>query len=435
MNTVNQKNRKAKTTFHFFVGLLIFIFGVGVGVIINYLQESYSQSYTGQTAQLTNIDRSDSYAYTDVDFSLFWTVWDSVTNRYIEQPVNEVDLFYGAVTGMVAGLGDPHSLFFDPEETADFFEEINGSFDGIGAEIGIKNDQLTIIAPLPGSPAEQAGLHAGDIVLAIDDLDSSFMTVNTAVRYIRGEQGTTVVLTIQREGAEAPFNVDIVRDTIQVDSITWEMIDQGEKRIAMITITHFNSDTALYFQEAMNAVLLEQPDGIILDLRNNAGGFLDAAIDIASTFIESGNAVVYEQYSDGEEKAYNATGSSAPVRMDTVVLINSGSASASEILAGALQDYDIATLIGTTSFGKGTVQDLQTFSDGSSLKLTISRWLTPNKNHIDAVGVEPDYTVERTAEDFSNDLDPQYDAALLFFTDAHTFEQTYNTQTEEESTN
>lgn len=422
---MNSAQQRPKVSFYFFAFLIIFIVGLGFGFFIGALQNPYGDLSYSDAVKLVNVDRSKDGDVKEVDFDLFWTVWDSVKERHIYQPVSDSDLFYGAIVGMVDGLADPYSVFMTPTESKDFFEEINGSFNGIGAEIGIKKEKLTIIAPLPGSPAEQAGIMPGDIVLAIDDLSTTYMTVNSATTYIRGEKGTTVTLTIGREGVEESLDIDVVRDTIQVDSVQWEMVSAGESNIAYINITHFNSDTALMFQDSLTDILLEQPDGVILDLRNNSGGFFDAAIEISSKFLDKDSIVVYEQSAAGDEKVYKSRGEPSLDFLETVVLVNGGSASASEILAGALRDYDKATLIGTTTFGKGTVQELQTFPDGSSLKLTVSRWLTPDKHLIQDVGIFVDYYIKRTAEDYSNDLDPQLDAAVSYFTNNSEFINTH----------
>ncbi len=424
--------RRSRRTFLATILFIIFACGLALGFVLGVFQRTGEVTYEDARAAL-HLDRTEDRTDETVEMSLFWKVWDLVRERHVDQPVNETDLFYGSIAGMVAALGDPYSIFFEPEETQEFLEEINGSFEGIGIEIGLKNEKMTVIAPLAGTPAEVAGLRAGDRILAIDGLDTAYMSVNTAVDYIRGEKGKAVVLTIQRDGVADPFEVSIVRDTIHIESVKWEMIHEGQRTIALITITHFNSDTAGKFQEAMNALLLEQPDSIILDLRNNPGGYLDAAVQISSKFLAEGSVVLYEQSSNSSEKVYPASGAAPLSGLETVALINEGSASASEIVAGALRDNDAATLIGKTSFGKGTVQDLQTFDDGSSLKLTVAQWLTPDKNRIDTVGVHPDYAVDRTNEDYSADRDPQLDAAKLFLSDQAVFLQQHERFVPEET--
>ncbi|HLD22138.1 MAG TPA: S41 family peptidase [Patescibacteria group bacterium] len=411
--------RESRRAFFATVGCLIFLMGMSIGFILGILETPTNnsairliQSYAGKTQK----DTSDA-----ARFDLFWKVWDRIHSQYVNQPVNDSDLVYGAIAGMVSGLKDPHSLYFNPKESQEFMGEINGDFEGIGAEIGLKNDQLVVIAPLAGSPAEQAGLQSGDVILAIDNLDTAFMTLSSAVQHIRGEKGTIVTLHIQRTGKDKPFDVAIQRDAIHVETVRSNMVEQQGKRVAVITISQFTEETPTKFVETVNALLLKQPDGLVIDLRNNPGGYLVAAIEIASQFIEEGTPVVYKESGDGSEEPFYAKGSSPLAHIPTVIVMNEGSASASEILGGALQDTEKASLIGTTSFGKGTVQDVQTFDDNSSLKLTIARWLTPKKNSIDTVGIHPDFFVNRTAEDFSKDQDPQMDAALLYFSDPDAF--------------
>jgi len=404
--------------------MLIFVFGIGIGFAGGVFQTTGDLSYTS-ALHVLHLDRSQDHTTDAVDMKLFWKVWDTIKQDHVRQPVDEKKLFYGALAGMVAGLDDPYSVFFDPKLSKDFMGEIRGSFEGIGAEIGLKNEVITVVAPLAESPAQKAGVMAGDRILAINDLDTAYMTVNTAVENIRGEKGTTVKLLLQRDDVQDPIELTITRDTIHIESVQWKMVNENDQKIAVITVSHFNSDTAAKFQEAMNAVLLEQPTSIILDLRNNPGGYLVAAVDMASKFITQGGMVLYEQSSDHSEKSYTASGPSPFDSLPVVVLINSGSASASEIVAGALQDNAIATLIGKTSYGKGTVQNVESFDDGSSLKLTVARWLTPNKHQIDKVGIYPDYEVDLTNDDYQNDRDPQMDAAMQYLMDRSAFENSH----------
>lgn len=424
--------KKENTTGKWAFLIIVFVIGISVGLLLADTKSIDSLTFD-EASTLVNIENTDTPNDVQIDFAQFWEVWSQIQTRHVDKPVSESDLFYGAIQGLVAGAGDPYSAYLPPEESQEFNEEIQGSFEGIGAEIGIKQERLTIIAPLVGSPAQQAGVVAGDKILYIDGLDASFMSVHTAVQYIRGEKGTTVVLTVEREGESAPLDIPITRDTIEIESVKWEMKESSGQNIAVITITNFNGDTIQRFNEAVQSIVLQQPQGIILDLRNNPGGFLQAAVGIGSAFIENGKPVLHEQDSEGDLLEFNAIGGEQLRGLPVVVLQNQGSASASEILAGALQDYDIAEVIGEQSFGKGTVQELIPFEDGSSLKLTIAEWLTPNKNTINDIGITPDYYVERTVEDFSEDRDPQMDAALLFFTNAEEFAATYNPPTSEQT--
>jgi carboxyl-terminal processing protease len=251
------------------------------------------------------------------------------------------------------------------------------------------------------------------------------------VKKIRGAKGTTVKLLLQR-GDEEPFELTIARDRIHVDSVTSETLNVGDKRVVHVTINQFNNDTYTLFSGIATQISIDRPDGVILDLRNNPGGYLDAAVDVLSEFVDDGSPAVYERKSDGKDIPYTTNGSPALAGMPTVVLMNAGSASASEIVAGALQDYKKATVIGTTSFGKGTVQDVRNYSDGSTLKLTIAQWLTPQKKAIDKTGVIPEFYKENAKDDYSNNRDPQLDAAKLFFSNNTEFLATVQPPTEEQ---
>ncbi|MBI2099120.1 S41 family peptidase [Candidatus Uhrbacteria bacterium] len=343
----------------------------------------------------------------DVDFNQFWEVWNLARTQFVHQPVPEVKLFYGALKGMVAALEDPYSLFLEPVTARKFNEELAGSFSGIGAEVGVKNDRVTIISPLPDTPAERAGLRSGDAVLAIDGEDTAGMTIDLAVSKIRGPKGTKVKLLIGRAGVKQPFEVEITRDQIEVKSVRTQYKDG----VAIIKITHFGEDTARNFDRAVREVLSKDAKAIILDLRSNPGGFLDSAVAVTGEWIEN-DAVLIERMADGAEREYKSDGRSRLGHLPTVVLINEGSASGSEILAGALQDYGKAKLVGKKTFGKGSVQDYQQFRDGSALKITVAEWLTPKKNFIDKKGIAPDVEVELTEEDYNANRDPQLDKAL-----------------------
>ncbi|MBU2575488.1 S41 family peptidase [Patescibacteria group bacterium] len=357
------------------------------------------------------INESDikTYLGQDVDFDLFLGVWDMLKTRYVDQPVSETKLLYGAMQGLVASLDDPYSVFLEPEISEEFNESLNGRFEGIGAEIAIKHEVLTIVAPLPGSPAEQSGLKPKDKVLEIDEVSTEGMGINEAVNRIRGEKGTQVVLKVYREGEEDFLDIKITRDTIKVASVTWEM---KENNIAYIYLRNFNTDTTSIFKDIQKEVVAQNPKGIIFDLRSNSGGFLQTSIDVASAWIEDG-IIVIERSNNGYRE-YRSNGKTIFKDIPTVVLINGGSASAAEIVAGALQDHGAAYIIGEQSFGKGSVQVLEELKDGSSVKFTIARWHTPDDRSIDEEGVVPDEEIELTEEDFSEDKDPQMERALEY---------------------
>lgn len=357
--------------------------------------------------ELNNIENIPEYLSKDINFNLFWDVWNVAKNDYVHQPVRDTELFYGALAGIISSLGDPYSVFFDPETAADFKQELEGTFSGIGAELGIKKNQLTIIAPLPDTPAERVGLKAGDQILAIDGRDTTDMALDYAVSIIRGEKGTDVTLAVWREGWDKMKDFKITRDKIEVASVKWEM----KKDIAYIEINHFNEDTSRRFNQAVMDLLAKTPKGIILDLRNNPGGFLNAAVEIAGEWILN-DVVVIEQKDDGKKDEERSEGLARLQNLKTVVLVNQGSASASEIVAGALQDYGKATLVGEKTFGKGSVQNLEPLPDGSAVKITVAEWLTPKGRLIDKEGIVPDIEISLTEGDYNADRDPQLDKAI-----------------------
>lgn len=343
----------------------------------------------------------------DVDFGQFWDVWNLVKEQYYRRPVSDKALFYGAIEGMVAAAGDPYTSYFDPDAAAKFQEALSGTFSGIGAQIGVKDEQLVVIAPLPDSPAERAGLVPSSAILAIDGVDTDGMSVEEAVSRIRGEAGTEVVLYVSRDGLVTAEEVSITRGTIVVESVKWDVDANG---IATISISEFNDDTSPLFNEAVNDILTKNAKGLILDLRSNPGGLLTSAIDVASAWV--GYQPVVLEREQGNNHSF--AGVSAP-RLDgvpTVVLVDGGSASASEIVAGALQDYALATLVGTQTFGKGSVQDYRGLADGSAVKITIAEWQTPYGRTINETGLEPDAVVEYTKEDAAAGRDPQKETAL-----------------------
>lgn len=346
------------------------------------------------------------YLSKDVDFELFWRTWNYIKDNYYEQPVSDVQLFYGALHGLLSGAGDPYSVFFNPEETKAFNEELDGSFSGVGMEIGIRDDQLQVIAPLPETPAERAGLRAGDAIFAIDGEETYQMSVEDAVRRIRGERGTSVVLLVASKGDDVAREVTVVRDTIHIKSVTWEI---DEQNLLIVKMSSFNEETVSLFREAIQEGMSAGVTGVVLDLRNDPGGLLEAAVRVAGEWV--GNQPVVLQRVRGVDRPLAGAGTARLAGMPTVVLVNGGSASASEIVSGALKDYGVATIVGETTFGKGTVQNYEPLPDGSSVKLTIAEWLTPLGTSINKTGIEPDIEVVLTREDVEAEQDPQMDTA------------------------
>ena len=346
-----------------------------------------------------------------IDFSLFWSVWDLLKSKYVDAgSLDAKKLYYGAIKGMLAATGDPYTTFLDPVENQKFGEDISGNFEGIGAELGIKNGILTVIAPLQGTPAEKAGIRSGDKIIKIDGKSSGDMTIEEAVDHIRGKKGTSVVLTVYREGNADAQDITVQRGIINVKSVTFEV---KENNIAYIKITRFGDDTNKLFAEAIKKVSAAKNQGLVIDLRNNPGGYLETSIDVASKLLPKGKIVVIEESGNKSQKKMYTRGGDVASEIETVVLINEGSASASEILAGALKNNrSNITLVGKKSFGKGSVQEFIEMPQGTAAKITVARWLTPDSTQINEQGIKPDNEVEFSDEDYENNRDPQLDAAL-----------------------
>lgn len=345
----------------------------------------------------------------EIDFSLFWEAYHKLQEKFVDKSKIDIQkIIYGAISGMVNSLGDPYTIFLTPEESKRFEEDVKGTFEGVGMEIGIKKGQLQVVAPLEGTPAQRAGIKAGDKILKIDDRTTENITLDEAVSLIRGPKGTKVRLTIFREGWEKEKEFEIVRDVILVPSLKWEMKDG----IIYLKIYQFSEIASFDFTRAAIEILNQPTQKMILDLRNNPGGYLEVAQDIAGWFLEEGKIVAIEDFGNGEKKEYKSDGPAKFLDYKIVILINGGSASGAEILAGALRDNRGILLIGEKSFGKGSVQELEKLSGGSSLKITVAKWLTPKGNLISDVGLEPDIKVEMTEKDFEEEKDPQLEKAI-----------------------
>jgi carboxyl-terminal processing protease len=357
---------------------------------------------------------------TSADFSLFWDAWKVMREKYVDSnKITDQEMVYGAISGMLASTGDPYSVFMPPKEADGFSQEISGEFGGIGAEIGIRNDQLVVVAPLKGTPADRAGLKAGDAIIKINGTSTAGLSTEHAVEKIRGPKGTTVTLTLFREGWSDTKDFNITRDAIQIPTLDWKMLNDAGKEdkngtILYIQLYNFYEKSPLLFYEAVAKAIEKNPQGIILDLRNNPGGYLDASVNIAGWFLDRGSVVVSEKFraeNDGHT-SFKAQGLPVFSNTPTVVLINQGSASAAEILAGALKDDRGIKLVGKKSFGKGSVQELIPLKDDAMVKVTIAHWLTPNGTLIDKNGIKPDVDVNLTEEDFKANKDPQLEKAV-----------------------
>jgi carboxyl-terminal processing protease len=349
------------------------------------------------------------------DLKEFWRVWDLLDEKFAKTgsstELNTAEKIDGAIAGLVRSYGDPYTTYFPKKEAEAFNEDISGNFSGVGMEVGIRNELMTIISPLPGTPAEKAGLLPGDIMLAIDGTSTEKMSVEEAVKLIRGVEGTEVAIKIYRTGATEPVEYKVKRAQIEIPTVKTEQ--KGD--VYIITLYSFNAIAEMKMQEALRSYVRSGANKLVLDLRGNPGGYLQGAVAIASYFLPSGKVVLRESFGDGrEEEVYRSSGKTLKqfTPKEMTVLIDGGSASASEILAGALQEQGYATLVGKSSFGKGSVQELVNLPSGASLKVTIARWLTPNGRSISNGGLSPDIEVDRTVEDREKNIDPQLEAAI-----------------------
>ena len=388
---------------------LFFILLIGIG----------GGFYFGQEGNVRIVDNGEKIVIKkevgqpkNVDFSVFWDTWKIIEEKYVDRPTDYNKMVYGAISGLVDSLDDPYSVFMDPEESKEFMEDMEGSFEGIGAEIGIRKNILTVIAPLEGMPAEKAGLKAGDKIIKIDGETTVDITLSEAVRKIRGEKGTEVILTIIRKEVEESKEIKIVRGLIDVKSVEWEMKKAGETDLAYLKIRRFSEDTFQELNKAAGEILSSSAKGIVLDLRNNPGGYLNVAVKVTSIFIDGKEVVVIEDFGNDKKKEYKSSGRAKLSHLPVAVLINQGSASASEILAGALRDIKKVKLVGEKTFGKGSVQELEKLKDESSVRLTVAKWLIPSGHCINEEGLKPDIEVEMTDEDINNGIDKQLEEAM-----------------------
>jgi len=379
---------------------LSFIFGWAFGHL------DFQSTGVGFTPSVTNKDTN-----TSVDFGIFWQTWDKITSEF-DGKIDYSAMINGAIGGMVNALGDPYTVFMTADQSKAFDNELEGSVTGIGAEVGAKDNRVIIIAPIDNSPAQKAGLKAQDIILAIDGVDTTGMDLNTAVSKIRGDAGTKVKLQVQRGTSKMDF--EITREKVDTKSVKWEVKPDN---IGYIEITRFDSNTTDLTKQATSELADKGVKAIVLDLRNNPGGFLDAAINVTSEFLKSGTVVTEKPTSrTGKEVKYTASGKGkfTDTNIPMVVLVNGGSASASEIVSGALQDNGRAILIGEKTFGKGSVQAIENLAGGASLRVTIAHWFTPNGKNISKEGITPNTVVTLTEDDFKNGLDPQLDKAIEY---------------------
>lgn len=394
------------------LALLVFT-AFGLGFWLG--QKKIEISFKNYQPKVT-IDRRVPAGKEDVNFSLFWQIWDKLEKNYLDKTkIDHQKMVYGAISGMVAALGDPYTVFLPPAEQKQVQEDLAGSFEGVGIQLGYKDSKIVVIAPLTGTPAEKAGVKAGDLIIRIQDKaknidkETTGLNLQEAVSLIRGPKGTKITLTLSREGKN-DFDVELERATIMVKSVELSYRDN----IAVLKLTRFGERTYDEWQAAVAEIVSKQSKGevkgLVLDLRNNPGGFLQGSVFIASEFLKDGVVVKQEKSTNGGMEIYSVDRVGKLLNIPLVVLINQGSASASEILAGCLQERGRATLVGEKSFGKGTVQEAEELTGGSGLHITVARWLLPSGKSIDKEGVSPDFEVKMDENDQTKDL--QLDKAI-----------------------
>lgn len=352
----------------------------------------------------------------DVDFTPFWQVWNLLNKKYVPASttlhvVDDQEKIWGAIQGLTSSLGDPYTVFFPPVESKLFESDIRGNFEGVGMEIVAQDGAITVIAPLKNSPAAEAGIVSGDRIIKINGQETSKLSTETAVQLIRGPRGTSIALTILRSGVKEPFVLDVVRDVINIPTINTNLLPEG---IFVIELYSFSAQAPNLFRAALRQFILSDSDKLIIDLRGNPGGYLEAAIDMASWFLAPSQVVVREDFGPSkDEKVYRSKGYDIfNDRLKLVILVDKGSASASEILAGALAEHGRAILVGDRTFGKGSVQELVPITSETSLKITIARWLTPNGISISQEGIEPKFLVKYNLADRKDGRDPQVEKAI-----------------------
>ena len=406
-------NKTTRTILGLFAAGILLAGAFSGGFIVGHLMP-----FNGQLPALSDIFHSspavqpDQQATTPGElqtlFTPFWEAWNIVHEQFVDQPIDDQALMQGAIRGMMDALGDKQTFYMEPQVYQTETSSLQGQYEGIGAYVDTDGEFLTIVSPIEGSPAEQAGLKPGDKVIAIDGQDMKGVAPEQARLKVLGPEGSKVTLTVTRDGEAQPLKFVITRAQIVLHSAEGKMLDN---RIAYVDINTFGEHTTQELRDTLDTLLKQHPNGIIIDLRNDPGGYLNTAVEVASEFIDKG-VVLYEQYGDGHRDTHNVLGNGRATNIPIVVLINEGSASASEILAGALQDYGRAKLVGVQSYGKGSVQNWVPLSnDQGAARVTIARWLTPKERLIDHIGLTPDVIVNMTVDDFTAGRDPQLDAA------------------------
>ena len=400
-------------------GLIIIASAFSAGAIVgNILLPKPDLSWFSKSTQIVPTQAVDNAPTVDPSviisteelFIPFWETWEIIHDQYVDQPVDNTTLMRGAISGMLDSLGDQHTSYMNPDQYMQANIPMDGEYEGIGAWVDTTSEYLTIISPMPNSPAEEAGLLPGDQVIMIDGEDMTGIDGSLVIRKVLGPTGSKVVLTIRREGTPEPFDVPIIREKITIPSIESKML---EENIGYVQIMTFGADTRSELRENLEGLLEQNPIGLIVDLRNNGGGYLQTAVEVGSEFIAEG-VILYEDYGTDEEmEEFHAHKGGLATEIPLVLLVNEGSASASEIVAGAIQDHQRGPLVGAITFGKGSVQNwVELRNNQGAVRVTIARWLTPDKRQIHETGLTPEFLVEFTEEDFEADLDPQLDKAI-----------------------
>ncbi len=377
--------------------LLLIGFVLGSGAASYYPSLNWKR-YNLETNKITSVSQ---LCHQDkVDMSSFWQVWGLIKSDFLFQDkVQPKKMVQGAIQGMVASLGDPYTAYLPPQENKESKDNLKGQFEGVGIQLGYRDNKLSVISPLPNTPAYRAGIKAGDVIAAIDGQDSLHMSLPEAVKKIRGPKGTPVVLTIIRQGVSQPLNIKIVRDTITVPTVELKILQTSEGSFAHLSLYKFGDLTDGQWRQAVDKIINYQRlhpqefKGVILDLRNNPGGYLDGAIYIASEFIDKGTIVI-EENRDGSRQLSKVNRQGRLINQPLVVLVNKGSASASEIVTGALRDHHRAIIVGQTTFGKGTIQEVKDLAGGAGLHITIAKWLTPTGEWVHNRGIKPQIEVK-----------------------------------------
>ncbi len=353
----------------------------------------------------------------EVDISLLWSVWRLLDRHYVDPSKLDMrTMVFGAVSGLVSAVGDPYTVFMTPEDTTLFQNALSGTLEGIGAQLDMKDGLVIVVSPLKSSPAEKAGLQPRDIIIEVDGTSVENMALESVVALIRGPKGSSVTLTVSRPGNRETITMTVVRDAIHIPSVESSVVKTATGSVGLVVLNQFGTDSVPELRKALQAFKPSELKGIVLDLRYNGGGFLDGAVDLVSMFVPTGTVVSVAGRDGAQQEVHRVTGDTILPDIPLVVLINGGSASASEITAGALQDHKRATVIGTQSFGKGTVQEIIDLPGGASLRVTIAHWLTPSGHDLGKKGVTPDYVVERTTEEYRAGYDPQLLAAEAWLT-------------------